>query len=245
MPRTPPEPTEIDAEEQQTSPRRVHDLIRSCIRRGIIKPDQQLEESNLAKTFATSRNAVREALQLLAEEGLVSRRRRHGTTVTRDIIQIPVEDVIPHVERSDMMVHRIDHRLVPTIEHIGAHLQTTDSFLGMIEHIFSIAGEPIGVRVAYYKQQYIQPEGWERCPDLRSAFPFVFGRPLGRVDTTIEASACEPRTSRLLGIPVGSPVLVREQLLVDSCGSPQEFTFSHYRADRVAFTVPPVSFQAR
>ncbi|WP_211298885.1 GntR family transcriptional regulator [Kineococcus rhizosphaerae] len=220
---------------RQTSTRRVKDLLRSEVRSGLAGRDAQFVEDYLVQALAASRTAVREALQMLAQEGLVSRERRNGTTVTRGVAQFPLDDILESGGER-VTVQRLDQRSVPSTPLLRARLATQDETLGVVEHLFSTVDGPIGVRVAYYKLAYTQPEGWAECPDLRLAFHSVFGRPLDRIDSVIEAGVSEPKTSRLLGIPEGSPVLIREQLLVDDEGVPQEFTFAHYRADRVSFS---------
>jgi len=219
---------------RQTSTRRVRDLLRSEVRSGLAGRDAHFVEDYLVNALAASRTAVREALQMLAQEGLVSRERRNGTTVTRGVTTFPLDDILGR-GGEPVTVERIDQRSVPSTPLLRARLETADEEVGVVEHLFSTADGPLGVRVAYYKLAYTQPESWQTCPDLQEAFTAVFGKPLGRIDSVIEAGVAEPKTSRLLGIPENSPVLIREQLLVDVDGVPQEFTFAHYRADRVSF----------
>lgn len=221
----------------QTSPRRVHDLVRTAIREGVLQPDDRLIEHFLVREMATSRNAVREALQMLASEGLVRRERREGTTVVRRVIRIPLDDIVSRVAPEGFGVRRLDDRVVPSTQIIRTSLQTDAAVVGVIEHLFTCHGEAIGIRVAYYRREVTQPTGWETCPDLNTAFLAVFGLPLGRVDTHIDSFACDGRTSRMLEVPIGSPTLVKEQTLYDSAGTPQEFAYSHYRSDRVTFVV--------
>jgi GntR family transcriptional regulator len=221
----------------QTSPRRVHDLVRTAIREGILQPDDRLIEEYLVREMATSRNAVREALQMLASEGLVRRERREGTTVVRQVIRIPLDDIVSRVAPEGFGVRRLDDRAVPSTQIIRARLQTDADKVGVIEHLFTYHGEAIGIRVAYYHLEITQPTGWETCPDLQTAFLAVFGLPLWKVDTHIDSFACDARTSRMLDVPIGSPTLVKEQTLYDSAGTPQEFAYSHYRSDRVTFVV--------
>ncbi|MBO0775382.1 MAG: GntR family transcriptional regulator [Actinobacteria bacterium] len=57
------------------------DKLRMAIYRGELTPGQRLVETELANTYDTSRGAVREALVLLGNEGLVSRQRNRGAWV--------------------------------------------------------------------------------------------------------------------------------------------------------------------
>jgi DNA-binding GntR family transcriptional regulator len=57
------------------------DKLRMAIYHGELTPGQRLIETELASTYETSRGAVREALVLLSNEGLVSRQRNRGAWV--------------------------------------------------------------------------------------------------------------------------------------------------------------------
>jgi DNA-binding GntR family transcriptional regulator len=48
------------------------ELLRQGIRENVLSPGQQLVQDDLAKRFGVSRNPVREALRMLAAEGLVT-----------------------------------------------------------------------------------------------------------------------------------------------------------------------------
>jgi GntR family transcriptional regulator len=222
---------------QQTSPRRAHDLVRAAIRSGELRPGDRLEEVTLVRELATSRNAVREALQMLADEGLVTRAPREGTTVVGSVLELPLDDLIPSTDSADVAIHRLNDRRVPSTALIRDRLQTSATEVGVIEQLFTFRGEPIGVWIDYYDADIVQPESWAVCPDLRTAFEHIYGTPLGWVETTIEARPCEPRTMRLLGLNERIPMLVKEHVMYDVDGVPHDLSYSHYRADRVSFTV--------
>jgi GntR family transcriptional regulator len=222
---------------QQTSPRRAHDLVRAAIRSGDLRPGDRLEELVLVRELATSRNAVREALQMLADEGLVTRAPREGTTVVGSVLELPLDDLIPPTGPADIAIVRLNNRRVPSTPLIRDRLQTSADEVGVIEQLFTFRGEPIGVWIDYYNADVVQPEQWGVCPDLRTAFEHIYGTPLGWVETTIEARPCEPRTMRLLGLDERLPMLVKEHVMYDTQGVPRDLTYAHYRADRVSFTV--------
>jgi DNA-binding GntR family transcriptional regulator len=58
---------------QRTTPGSVADVLRKAILEGRIKPGSQLRETHLAADLGVSRAPLREALGLLAEEGLVEK----------------------------------------------------------------------------------------------------------------------------------------------------------------------------
>jgi GntR family transcriptional regulator len=220
----------------QTSPRRVHDLLRTSIREGLLRPADRLNEDTLVRELATSRNAVREGLQMLASLGVVVRVPRVGTTIVGGLVQIPLDPVPGRHQPDGMTVARLEDRIVPSTALIRERLCTSASHVGMIEHMYSMGGSPLGVRAAYYHGEVRPAGGWGQPLNLDTAFEFVWGPPVGRVDTTINALVLEARTCRLLEAPEGTPGLVKEQIVHDAAGVPQEFAYSHWRADRVSFT---------
>lgn len=219
--------------------RRAYELVRSLIRSGFLINDEKLVEDRLIKTFGIPRASVREALQQLAIEGLVVRQRRSGTRVSQQYYQVPIDDILPWRTPAGFMVRTTDERIVPSTPLIRARLGTSDASVGLIEHIFehvtSEGVSPIGVRIAYYRTEFTQPAAWNACPSLAVAFESVFRVALGGIDTVVDAVSADAATSQLLDVRVGSPVLMREQVLRGVDGIAYEYTFSHYRADRVSF----------
>jgi DNA-binding GntR family transcriptional regulator len=67
------------------------DKLRMAIYRGELAPGQRLVESELAQTYVTSRGAVREALALLQNEGLVTRQRNRSAWVRPITIEEAIE----------------------------------------------------------------------------------------------------------------------------------------------------------
>lgn len=221
----------------QRSPRRVHDLLRAAIRAGEISAGDKLDESSLMRRFSTSRNAVREALRLLAEEGLLTRSPREGTTVVAAVVELPLDNLIGDGLADQIEVHRLSDERVPSTPSIRAKLQTDAAEVGAIEHLFKLGAVPIGVLTNYYHADIVQPIGWIGCPDIPTVFEQVHGVAVGWVDTSIEAQLCEPRTMRLLGLTERLPVLVREQITYDVDGRPHGVAYSHFLTDRVTFNV--------
>ncbi len=70
------------------------DKLRQAIYRGEFAPGQRLVESELAAKYETSRGAVREALALLVNEGLISRQRNRSAWVR----PVPIEEAIEILE---------------------------------------------------------------------------------------------------------------------------------------------------
>ncbi|UFS57972.1 GntR family transcriptional regulator [Subtercola endophyticus] len=220
--------------------RRAYDQVKVLIRSGEIVENEKILEDSLIRSLGITRTAVREALQLLAAEGRVSRQRRAGTLVNTAVLQIPVDDIMPWKASSRLSIERTDYRTVVNTPTIAEHLNIDDEYVGLVEHCFMNGTEAFGVRIAYFRRIYEQPASWLHFPSLAEAFEFVYGSPLTEIRTVVDATACDSATAKLLGIATGSPMLVLEQVLVDGRGLAQEYTFSYYRADSVTFPLAPV-----
>lgn len=83
---------EVPAIERTSTTERVADALRSMLFAGDLAPGEPLREVGLAAGFGVARSTVREALQVLAGEGLVTRYPNRGVVVTelapRDIAEI-------------------------------------------------------------------------------------------------------------------------------------------------------------
>ncbi|MCW2604684.1 MAG: putative GntR-family transcriptional regulator [Pseudonocardiales bacterium] len=238
----------------QTSSRRAHDLLRSSIRMGLMARNTALMEHKLVSGLSTSRNAIREALQLLAEEGLVERSPRTGTWLIGSILEVPMDQFLPLVHRSKdqqdrVTVKHLESRVVPATPVLSAKLDVEPGEpLNMSEQLILVDDQPVAVRCCYVIDAFVQervsaqwPDGYSPT-DLSTTLSRMFGivAETGTVENILEAMACEPRTSERLGVKVGTPILSRELLIRNSEGTPYLFGYARYRGDRIAIgaTVP-------
>ena len=83
---------DVPAIDRSSTTERVADALRSMLFAGAVSPGEPLREITLAAGFGVARSTVREALQVLAGEGLVTRYPNRGVVVTeltpRDIAEI-------------------------------------------------------------------------------------------------------------------------------------------------------------
>ncbi|MCM3922263.1 GntR family transcriptional regulator [Frankia sp. AiPs1] len=229
------------------SPRRAYELIRASLRSGELEPDA-LSESRLIDALGITRNSVRRALSMLADEGLLSRAPRRGTSVSHGIWQIPAGEVLPREisesqEWQRLQIEELAHCAVPATDGLRDRLAVTDADLLMTEQLFRLDGQPLCVRTGYVPM-IVEPERYfaevvaidRRPPRYEALFERLFGAPLGTAEAVVEAVPCEERTARLLGVEAGSPVLLREVLVRDGTGRPREVSYTHFRGDRVALS---------
>lgn len=228
--------------QRQSSARRVYDLVRASIRRGDIAQGQPLVEDRLADELSASRQAVREALHALAQDGLVARRPRVGTTVSGETLDVAADQLM-HLPQDaqqlkDSELERVDQLEMRAPHWIRERLQLPEGELvRVVEEIIRWRGEPVCVRVTYKPLSRLPAGRIERgVADLPSSFRHAYGLGLGAVQSAVEAVGADQMTASLLGTLPGAPMLVREVLLVGEDDLPRDLSYTHYRGDRICFT---------
>lgn len=225
----------------QRSPRRLYLLLRSGIYSGNIHTSDLLNEDEIMRNYHTSRNAVREALILLAAEGLVTRTQGTGTVVVSDLTAMTLEGFSSPRRSSDPEGSRdsgearpratiIERTLIPNVHLLRRQLGTGSPHVLMTEYTVWFRGRVQGVYTSYTSEgvdpvlrDFHRP-GWT----LADAFKSSFGASLAKVETTVQAVPCEARTARMLQIRDGAPVLLRTRLLSDATGTQREFSFTYF-----------------
>ena len=215
----------------------VRDVIKSELRHGIISEGEQLDESVFGTRLHASRTAVREAMSSLVAEGVLDRRRREGTTVKRAPLGFDIHAMFPADNGTHAVASQLTaDRIVPGPPLIQSLLGLIDEEVLLREYLLTAGETAIGFRISYRERQYSGRGPSDSLNNLAEWFRQVFQRELGRVSTCIEYAVSDPRTSTLLGIPEGSPLLVREQIFYDDSNVAREVAFTQLRADMVALT---------
>lgn len=192
----------------------MRDLLRSAIRSGTLPLGELLPEFDVAATTGAGRNAVRSALQGLADDGLLARRPRFGTVVTERPLCLALDGgTDPGLD-----VVGLEHRLLRS-PRVATELGEASGTVWLFESLLARDGTPVGVRTTY----------------SASSSALQSPTPPGNV-VAVEAGSCDGRTARLLDLSPGSAVLVRERRRTGLDGRLEALTFEHFRADRVALT---------
>ncbi|WJL94781.1 GntR family transcriptional regulator [Microbacterium sp. ET2] len=226
----------------QISARRVRDLLLAAIRAGRITPGSSLNEEHLMQTYSASRGAVRSALSQLTSIGILERRTRVGTRLVNAGVRIGVTD-FAFGERGGVAIDVLEQRLVPSTPLLRERLQLDDEVVRMVENAFTLKGETIGIRTAYFSQAVTSdPTAIRQPATMSTVMRDFFGKEPGLVYAWIGAEISDARTSRILGIAEGAPLLRRELVYLDVDDDPIQVVFDAFRADRVSFDRGPISF---
>jgi GntR family transcriptional regulator len=222
------------------SVRRTYDLLRWSL--SDLEPDARLVEEDLVDTLSASRNTVRAVLRLLAEQGLVSRSPKVGTTVSSTVI-LPVNQVmtVPELPAGTPYTSHgrvLESAVIPAPTIVRARLRLAEGTkVLMIEGLVYFDGEPVCLSVSYIALDPGQPvEADVQVPDGLAFLEQRLQVSVGESTTTMGAVAADAQTAALMGLQPGVPLVWLEDLLRDVDGRARALCQYRFRSDRVAFT---------
>ncbi len=202
-------------------------------------------EEQLAGHYGVSVLTMRQALKELEDEGLISRHRRRGTFIEPDAQRgAPVRllgsvDAIV-AQQSGMTTELLDHGSAPV------PTELTEYFPDLVEvaTYHRLRGDEETGEPTNHARNYVRPELAERI-DLRDLVRWpmtkvlrdIVGADISRITDTVQARLADPETSRLLRVPLLSPILHYTGIAYDEAGQVLDVAVIHYRGDRFSFTV--------
>jgi GntR family transcriptional regulator len=205
----------------------IQQFLRQGIAAGEFKPGERVpSEPELARRFATTRATVARAFQQLAFEGVVDRRTGSGTFVGTPLHGDRVDTgvIASQEERLRAAGASIRYELIGfALAKANAHVAAG---LGLV------LGAPVyrlqrlrraGTKIIALEDRHL-PEAIGR--DIRSELlevhtvQYVLTETLGlriaTIDNAVSAAIASPQQARRLGVKRGSPLLVREHLILDT-----------------------------
>ena len=222
----------------------LEDVIRLDIERGAYTAGEMLpSEGDIGSKYDLSRSVVRQALQHLAQAGIIRTERGRGSFVAEPkLSERFVQRTTGFYDDLTRMGLRIDTEVL--VQEIGPVPPDARDFLGLeqavrIDRLRSVEG-----RVLAYVRTFLSPE---RCPGLerfdlsdRSLYAHlreVYGLTVHDGSRTVEAVAAEGEIARHLEVEPGTPLLLLWSASRTGDGQPLEWFAAWHRADRTRFEV--------
>ena len=224
--------------------RRLHGLIHDQIRSGELKPGSAVaSERDLVRTHGVSLMTARHALEQLEQDGLVERRQGAGTFVAPPKLHFNRLDSFTEqmaIRNLSAQSRVLCARLVAGQNEILARLSLPiGGKLVKIERLRLAGGEPFALEACYLPTKRFS--GLLQTPlGKRSLYITLerdYGVQLGYADDEVDATASDARTSALLKVPGGEPVLRIRQVLYSTAGEAIAYSFGLYRSDRYSVLV--------
>ena len=239
---------QVGASASDSSTFRVYELLRAGLRDGSISGQEQLSEHVLVKTYGASRNSVRRALQMLADQGLVSRERRTGTNVTHEFTPVLVGEIGPRAWTGTsyagrLVVDTIACTQITLSPELRRRMATDSDQAILIEQVGSVDGAPHYYRLGYVLTDLsptalmqVLEELHLSFPPLHEAFERCHGRPFGHTAYSLEAVTAEGDVADHLQVPAGTPTILRELLTTGADDQSGELSFTYFASGRVALS---------
>lgn len=220
----------------------LYEILREMILAGEWKVGDLLPaEPELMQTFDVSRITVRKAVELLANENLVYKRRGKGTFVSLAAWKTDATRIISFDE--DMRQRGLVPETVILESDVAACSRVTaekmsievGDELAFIKGLRLANDEPISMEEIFLVHKYC--EGILDRHDFSNAALFdvlenEYGIRIERAEQTISAMVATERLQELLQMSTNEALIYLERVSYSQAGIPVEFRRIYYRADR-------------
>ncbi len=221
----------------------VYDILSESIRTRQWKPGDMLPpESELVERYQVSSITIRQALDMLEQEGRIYRQRGRGTFVAHPTLEQTSTRIVSFTE--DMLQRGckpgtvvLSSSIIPAPPEIAEKLRIdSGEEIAHVERLRLADGEPMSIEESHLINRY--------CPGLlqhdfatksmRLMLQQEYGIRLVRAKQTIRAIQAPARLAHLLSINTGSALLFIERISYSQQDIPVEFLRIYYRGDRYA-----------
>ena len=221
----------------------LYTILRKEIVDGCWTPGDMLpSEKELIDQFEVSRITVRQALEMLVNDGLIYRRRGRGTFVAVPKIEQGLNRIVSFTE--DMRqrgLHPGTEILFAGLEPASAELAdkldvAPGEELVLIERLRLADDEPLSIEISHLVHRYcpgVLEHDYARVP-LREQLATSYNIALVRAEQVLRAVAAPKDVADKLLVPVGAPLFYIERISYSQAAVPVEFLQLYYRGDRYA-----------
>lgn len=222
----------------------VAETLRGMIRAGDLKPGDQIPtEQRLCARHGVSRGTVRQALDTLTQEGLLSREPGRGTFVRSDNIQSPhftlgnfTEDM--RQQGIETQTRVLKCRVIPAPLQVQKRLRLRPRTPVIhIERLRLANGHPVLYETRYLAER-LCPEIMKHDLEKESIHALLTRRyniPMTRAIHTIEVHKLTKAEAKLLQVPVGTPAFSVDRLTYTTGDRPAVWYQALYRGDEYHF----------
>jgi GntR family transcriptional regulator len=220
--------------------RQVADVLRHQVLAGAFPRGHLPREPQLCQYFEVSRNTVREALGLLADEGLVERSPGVGTTVLTGKYAHALDRLMGLGEtlhtQGDITNDVRSAALIRPPALVAQRLGVPDGeSVVYLERLRRLDGVPLSLDLTYLPRDVGEPLLAADLPgqDIFVLIERVAGQPLGTADISFEAVNADPHSADLLDAPPRAALLMVERLTRLADGRPVDLEWIRFRGDRL------------
>lgn len=197
-------------------------------------------ESDLMKTYQVSRATARKAMEMLANDGFVEKKRGHGTVVIsthskhspQRVVNYSRKNVIDNVIAKKQV---IDFKVISASEKISKELNlTVGTEIIQLKRVRYGDNEPFYLEINYFEKSYV-PEMLQRNfskESLRVFLDKTYDIQWSYAKQKIYSIVADDGVAKLLKIDEGYPLLHINRVSFDVNDQPREIVDTYYLADR-------------
>ena len=224
----------------------IANLLRRRIGHGDLAPGMKLpNELELAHIFGVSKMPVRQALSLLASEGLLRRRRGQGTFISENLRKpkmLKLTGIIEEhvIQGMEGVLRLLGDEILPAPPHLADFFQISPGEeLVRYRRVRVVEGTPI-----CYVSNHVHAATAKRIrrSDLDKFGMFRLlekrlGSPVRHVQQTIEARTADSEVAEHLSLEITAPVMYVETYVYGEGRTPLEYSQNFFRGDRYKYSV--------
>lgn len=220
----------------------LYEILRARIARGELAPGDMLPtERALMAQYGAGRVTVRQALDLLVQDGLIYRERARGTFVSQPRVEQNLVRIVNFT--TDMQQRGLKARtkilgsaLISANVELAEKLQLpVGAELAHLTRLRLADREPMSVEESFLAHRdcpnILKKHNYAAYP-LREALERDYNLRLVRAHQIIRAVAAHAELARVLNVPQRAPLLHIERVSFSQDNRPLEFLRIWYRADR-------------
>ncbi|MGH3359584.1 MAG: GntR family transcriptional regulator [Nocardioidaceae bacterium] len=220
--------------------RQVADVLRSEVLHGRVPLGGLPSEAELGAEFGVSRNTVREAIEMLRDEGLVVRCPGVGTLVSATKYDHGIDRLMGLAEtlhEHGPVVNEVrTTSLVDPPKTVAERLDLRQGeSVVYLERRRLLNGRPVSLDLTYLVRDLGEPLVAHDLAhsDIFALLEQIAGTSLGHAELTLEAVAADAHSAAILDTPRGSPLFMLERLTHLDGGRPVDLEFVRFRGDQV------------
>lgn len=236
-------PTAIDRDSYEPAYAQLVNILRQQIAAGLFRAGDQLpSEAQLCQRYGVSPMTVRRAINILADQGVVSAIQGRGTfvkPVELGAATFHLHELQSQFDETQTAVQLLEARIVSTDERTARKLGIAPGERAIyIRRLLSQEGQPVIYHREYLVYDPTRPtvEAEMEATSLRGLLAGTGGTVLKRGELTIEATVLNEEEARLLQTTPAAPAFYLEHIFYDFDDRPISWGWFICRGDRLRFT---------
>lgn len=245
-----PKPKRVFANSRVPLYYQLENVLRERIASGEFGPGERIPtELELIEQYGVSRITVRQALQALADEGLIERKQGRGTVVAARKIKRRKFSGIIHLTGSldeliemgmDTPVKVLEMNKIQADQHEAELLKIkTGTTIYRLKRLRMNEGKPFGLIVNYLPEEIGSSLTMSELSSgaLLNIIENKLGYKLESALQEIRAELADPYVAQLLEVRIGTALLSIERTVYAEGERPVEYVHSLYRSDLYGYSV--------